>query len=81
MMTRTTRGHTGRPMVAGRAEPAMFMLIQAGAVARVAAAFVPPELGNPALLVSGLCWSAAFVLFLAVYAPYLLQARIDGKEG
>lgn len=81
MMARTTRGHTGRPMVAGRSEPAMFMLIQAGAVARVAAAFVPPAWRNGALLVSGLCWSAAFLLFLVVYTPHLLRARIDGKEG
>jgi uncharacterized protein involved in response to NO len=81
MMTRTTRGHTGRVMAAGRSEPVMFLLIQAGAVARVAAAFVPPDWRNPALLASGACWSAAFLLFLIVYTPYLLQARIDGKEG
>ncbi len=81
MMTRTTRGHTGRPMVAGRAEPAMYMLIQAGAAARVAAAFVPLEWRTMALLASGVCWSGAFLLFLVVYTPYLLRARIDGKEG
>jgi uncharacterized protein involved in response to NO len=26
-------------------------------------------------------WTAAFVLYLLVYAPYLVRARIDGKEG
>jgi uncharacterized protein involved in response to NO len=33
------------------------------------------------LLGSALAWSAAFLLYLAVYAPYLSQARIDGREG
>ena len=81
MMTRTTLGHTGRVLKAGRAEPVMFVLIQAGAVARVLAAFAPGAWRDAALLISMLCWCAAFALYLAVYAPYLLKARIDGKEG
>jgi uncharacterized protein involved in response to NO len=27
------------------------------------------------------CWSAAFILYLVVYAPYLSRPRVDGKEG
>jgi uncharacterized protein involved in response to NO len=81
MMTRTTLGHTGRPLKAGRAEPVMYVLIQSGALARVAAAFVPLQWRTAALLLSGACWCAAFLLYLAVYTPYLLRARIDGKEG
>ena len=81
MMTRTTLGHTGRKLVAGKAEAAMFCLIQAGALARVAAGMAPPPWRNGALLVSGACWSIAFALFLLVYTPYLWRARLDGKEG
>jgi uncharacterized protein involved in response to NO len=81
MMARTTLGHTGRKMASGKAEVAMFALIQAGALARVAAGLVPPHWRNGALLASGACWSVAFALFLVVYAPYLWRARIDGKEG
>ena len=81
MMTRTTLGHTGRKLVAGKAEVAMFCLIQTGALARVAAGMVPPEWRNGALIASGACWSIAFALFLVVYAPYLWRARLDGKEG
>jgi uncharacterized protein involved in response to NO len=83
MMTRTTLGHTGRMLKAGRAETAMFVLIQLGALARVAAALLSAVGGLYAalLLVSAVCWSAAFAAYALVYAPYLASARIDGKEG
>ncbi len=81
MMTRTTLGHTGRKLVAGKAETAMFALIQAGALLRVLAALAPVQWRNGALLLSGACWTLSFVLFLIVYAPYLWRPRIDGKEG
>lgn len=81
MMTRTTLGHTGRKLVAGKAETAMYVLIQAGAVARVAAGLAPPQWRTAALVVSGACWCLSFGLFLLVYAPYLWRARLDGKAG
>lgn len=80
MMTRTTLGHTGRPLRAGKMETAMFVLIQAGAFARVAAALVP-DLYRMGIMLAGTAWGAAFLLYLVVYAPYLMQPRIDGKEG
>lgn len=81
MMTRTTLGHTGRLLKAGRAELSMYLLIQAGALARVAAAFDLAGLRDTALIISTLCWSAAFALYVIVYGPYLLRPRIDGREG
>lgn len=81
MMTRTTLGHTGRVLKAGRFEAAMFVLIQAGAVGRVLAAFVPGQWRDAALTASGVFWTGAFALYLVVYTPYLLKRRIDGKEG
>lgn len=81
MMSRTTLGHTGRPLKAGRIESVMFIFIQLGALTRVLAAFVPPAWRNAALLASGVCWCASFGIFLAVYTPYLLTPRVDGKEG
>lgn len=81
MITRTTLGHTGRPLVAGRAELAMYCLIQLGAVARVASALISPAWHQIALLISGFAWSAAFLLYVWVYAPYLWRARVDGREG
>jgi uncharacterized protein involved in response to NO len=81
MMTRTTLGHTGRMLKAGRVEALMYALIQAGAVLRVLAQFLPAGWRNGALLASGACWSLSFLLFLLAYAPYLWRARIDGREG
>ena len=81
MVTRTTLGHTGRKLIAGRAETWMYALIQAGAVLRVAAGIAPVDWRAVLLAASAFCWSLSFALLLLVYAPYLWRARIDGKEG
>lgn len=81
MMSRTTLGHTGRALRAGRIEAVMFILIQLGALTRVLGAFVPPAWRDAALLASGVCWCGSFAIFLAVYTRYLLTPRVDGKEG
>ncbi|MGK5075346.1 NnrS family protein [Janthinobacterium sp. ZB1P44] len=81
MMTRTTLGHTGRALKGGRAEAAMYWLIQLGALARLLAAVGPASLSMPLLLAAGACWSLAFGLYACVYAPYLWRARVDGREG
>lgn len=81
MMTRTTLGHTGRPLKAGRAELAMYLLIQAGALARVAATVIPADLRDMTLIISTLCWTVAFALYVIVYGPYLSRPRTDGREG
>lgn len=81
MITRTTLGHTGRKLATGRAEVFMYTLIQAGAVARVAAGMAPPDWRAGLLVVSAACWSMSFALLLRVYGPYLWRPRIDGKEG
>ncbi len=81
MMTRTTLGHTGRLLKTGHAELAMYLLIQTGAVARVTASIGAPALYQASLIVAMLCWSSAFLLFVIAYGPYLLRARVDGREG
>jgi len=30
---------------------------------------------------AGVCWLAAFAVYLMRYAPYLMTARVDGKDG
>lgn len=81
MITRTTLGHTGRALKAGRAELAMYLLLQGGMVARLLAALDLPALRNPMLLLAALAWAAAFLLYVAVYGPYLVRARVDGRDG
>jgi uncharacterized protein involved in response to NO len=81
MITRTTLGHTARPLQAGRSETLMFLLIQASAAARFFASIVNDDYRQFTLLISALCWSSGFIVYLWVYAPYLLRARLDGREG
>lgn len=81
MMTRTSRGHTGRQIAGGRAETAIFALIQAAAVARVLVPLLLPSIYIAATLASAALWSAAFALFVAAYLPILSRPRIDGQPG
>lgn len=81
MMTRTTLGHTGRPLKVGKAEQVMFALVQLGALARVGSALGLGGWHDAALVVSASCWCVAFLLYAWVYQPYLSSPRIDGKEG
>lgn len=81
MMTRTTLGHTGRMLEAGKVETAMYVLLQAGVLARLAAALGDAGLRAWALLAATVCWCLAFALFCVVYGPYLVRPRVDGREG
>lgn len=81
MITRTALGHTGRMLKAGAGETAMYVLIQIGVVARLCAAFNMMGHRDDALLLAGASWSAAFLLYLFIYGPYLFRPRIDGKDG
>ena len=81
MMTRTARGHTGRPLVADGCELAMFMLVQIAAVVRVFGGMAWPGLYLASVQVSGLLWSAAFGLYAIRYWPVLTRSRLDERPG
>lgn len=81
MMTRTARGHTGRPLVADGWETAIFLLIEAAAIIRVFAGIVSPSLYLPSIQFSGLLWAAAFAVYALRYWPVLTRPRLDGKPG
>jgi uncharacterized protein involved in response to NO len=81
MMTRTARGHTGRPLVADRADIACYGLMMAAALARVAAPLVWPSAYLATVVVAGACWAAAFLLYFVSYLPWLVRARLDGRPG
>jgi uncharacterized protein involved in response to NO len=50
------------------------------AVARIAP-MVWPEAYRMGIMISGVSWSIAFLVFAAVYGPLLLRPRADGKPG
>jgi uncharacterized protein involved in response to NO len=81
MITRTALGHTARPLAAGRAETVAYALVHVAALARVVAGFVAGSAYLALVGVSGLAWSAAFLLYFAVYLPRLIRPRLDGKPG
>jgi uncharacterized protein involved in response to NO len=81
MITRTARGHTGRPLRASRLEVAAYGLVTGAAVLRVAMPLVLPQHHALWLIVAAIAWSAAFGLYLMVFTPWLLTTRLDGKDG
>jgi uncharacterized protein involved in response to NO len=81
MMTRTARGHTGRPLEADGFEVACYVLVLGAAVVRVFGGLLAADAYLASVVVSGLCWSAAFALYAIRYWPVLSRGRVDGKPG
>ncbi len=81
MMTRTSRGHTARPLRADRADVACYVLVLLAAVVRVLVPLAAPPLYLEAVMASAVLWSAGFALFTVRYWPVLTRSRLDGKPG
>ncbi len=81
MITRTARGHTGRALQASRLEIVAYALVLTSTVLRVFVPLLAPQLLVAALIAAALAWSAAFVIYLWIFTPWLLRARLDGKDG
>lgn len=71
VMTRATRGHTGRQLTAPPSTALIYALAVLAVVARVLAAVVADKLLF--LYAASAAWVTAFTLFVAIYGPYLLQ--------
>jgi len=78
VMTRATRGHTGRGLVAGPMTIAIYILITLAAAIRVAAPILPISY-MAAIHLAAAAWIGAFVLFIIAYGPMLTLPRTDGK--
>lgn len=81
MLTRTARGHTGRPLQASRAEVLAYALVMGAALVRVFFPIVWPQGYGPTLIAAAAAWSVAFGIYLVLFTPWLLQTRADGKDG
>jgi uncharacterized protein involved in response to NO len=75
VMTRASLGHTGRALTAGPGTTAIYALVTLAAVLRLAAPFAGSEY-VVLLGCAGAAWSGAFGLFVALYAPALMQPRV-----
>ncbi|WP_439517535.1 NnrS family protein [Hydrogenophaga sp.] len=81
MITRTARGHTGRPLQASKLEVAAYLLVACAAVSRVLLPLLAPQHLVIWLVVAAAAWGMAFALYLMVFSPWLLTTRLDGKDG
>ena len=81
MMTRTALGHTGRPLLARRADVICYLLVLAAALIRVFVPLAAPAQTVNAVLLSAALWSGSFALYAVTYWPVLTRARLDGKPG
>jgi uncharacterized protein involved in response to NO len=81
MMTRTARGHTGRPIRADRWDVALYALVLAAAPVRVLVPWWIPSLTVHATLCAALLWSAGFGTYAIRYWPVLARPRLDGRPG
>ena len=81
VMTRASLGHTGRPLVVAWPTTCAYGLLTAAAAVRVFGPVLLPTPYPQVVLVAAGLWTLAFVLFLGVYAPILLNPRVDGKPG
>lgn len=70
VMTRATLGHSGRALAAGAGTDAIYLLVFAGALLRVAAAWLPVDY-MAAVMIAGGLWTGGFVLFVLIYGPIL----------
>jgi len=80
VMTRVAVGHTGRPLRLRRGGLWIYGLVLVAGIVRVLVAlgWAPMMAG---LWLAALGWSAALLLFLAVYGGILCTPRADGRPG
>jgi len=82
MMSRVSLGHTGRNVFE---PPAIvfwsFAVLLLGVIVRVIFPLFNMDLYVYWVGISQLLWMIAFAIFVYVYAPMLLSARVDGRDG
>ncbi len=82
MMSRVALGHTGRNVFE---PPAIvfwsFAILLVGVIVRVVFPLFNMDLYLYWIGISQLLWIIAFAVFVFVYAPMLLSARVDGRDG
>ena len=81
MITRTARGHTGRPLTVSKSEVLAYVLVMTAALLRVFLPLVSPGLLVVSLIGAATAWSVAFLLYVWMFTPWLMQTRLDGKDG
>lgn len=79
MMTRVSRGHSGRPLTAPPATRLLYLLAILAALVRLATIALP-DLALTLLVLASIAWAGAFAGFAALYGPMLLRPRQAPSE-
>jgi uncharacterized protein involved in response to NO len=74
VMTRATRGHTGRKLTASNLTSVSYLALLFAAVLRPFAELLPGQY-HLLLEAAGTCWIVAFVLFACEYGPMLVKPK------
>jgi uncharacterized protein involved in response to NO len=80
MLIRISKGHTGRKVIFDRLDKAVLRLMMLAFVARIVAPQLFPAAYLYWIALAAACWFFSFTLLAWRYIPYLMQARVDGKE-
>lgn len=80
MLIRICNGHTGRKVVFGKLDKLVLWIMMAAFVARIVVPQLFPALYVRWMDLSAFFWFAGFGLLAWRYIPFLVAARIDGKE-
>lgn len=79
MMSRVALGHTGRPLICSRAIIIAFYAMQAACIIRLLGLAILTDFYVVWVTLSGLLWTTAFLIYLIIYTPILLEPRPDGQ--
>lgn len=79
IMTRSTLGHTGRPLRASGMDAVIYLAASAAAATRVGASLIDD--GSLLTSLAGLAWIVAFSIFVIRYGPMLIAPRADEAAG
>ncbi len=80
MFTRICNGHTGRKVVFGLLDKTVLWIMMSAFVVRVGATQLDPAHYLAWIDAAAACWFVAFGALAWRYVPYLLAARLDGRE-
>ena len=80
MIIRIANGHTGRKVVFDAYDKTALRIMIVGFLVRVLAPQFYPAAYAHWIALAAACWFACFALLAWRYIPYLMRARVDGKE-
>jgi uncharacterized protein involved in response to NO len=80
MLIRISNGHTGRKVAFDTYDKTVLRIMIFGFVVRIIAPQFFPAGYLHCVALAAACWFVCFAMLAWRYIPYLVKARVDGKE-